>query len=89
MPARDRSKRKYGFGDHSAPTKRECLELVEKEKGVGSARLVNLMEIKLNYASRFFIVANRKLRYPSNLSLQPQCSSSNSHLLQSNTKHHL
>ena len=52
MPARDRSKRKYGFGDHSAPTKLECLELVEKEKEVGSARLADLMKIKLNHASK-------------------------------------
>ena len=34
MPASDRSKRKYGFGDHSAPTKREVLEIVERGRKV-------------------------------------------------------
>jgi len=52
MPARDRSKRKYGFGDHSAPTKREVLEIVERGKEVNSARLAELMKIDLNHASR-------------------------------------
>ena len=52
MPARDRSKRKYGFGDLTAPTKFECLELVEKEKVLGSARLAGLMKIGLNHASK-------------------------------------
>ncbi len=52
MPTRNRSKRKYGFGDHTAPTKLECLELVEKEKVVSSAMLTELMKIKLNHASR-------------------------------------
>ena len=52
MPARNRSKLKYGFGDLTAPTKLECLELVEKEKEVGSARLAELMKINLNHASR-------------------------------------
>lgn len=52
MPARDRSKRKYGFGDLTAPTKLECLELVEKEKEMGSARLAELMKVGLNHASR-------------------------------------
>ena len=49
---KDRSKRKYGFGDLTAPTKLECLELVEREKEVGSARLAELMKIDLSHASR-------------------------------------
>ncbi len=52
MPRRVRSKRKYGFGDLTAPTKFEVLELMEKEKEVGSSRLAELMGIKLNHASR-------------------------------------
>jgi len=38
MPARDRSKRKYGFGDLTAPTKLEVLELMEREKEITSER---------------------------------------------------
>lgn len=49
---KDRSKRKYGFGDLTAPTKLECLELVEKEKEAGSARIAELMGIPLNHASK-------------------------------------
>lgn len=49
---KDRSKRKYGFSDHTAPTKLECLELVEKEREMTSARLAELMKIDLNHASR-------------------------------------
>ncbi len=52
ISTRDRSKRKYGFSDHTAPTKLECLELVEKEKEVGSSRLAELMKIDLNHAAR-------------------------------------
>lgn len=52
MLIRDRSKRKYGFGDHTAPTKLECLEFVEKEKEAGSARMAELMRIPLSHASK-------------------------------------
>ncbi len=52
MPRRVKSKRKYGFGDLTAPTKFEVLEIAEKEKEMGSARLADLMGIKLNHASR-------------------------------------
>ncbi len=52
MHTRDRSKRKYGFGDLTAPTKLECLELVERENEVGSARIAKLMEIPLSHASK-------------------------------------
>lgn len=52
MPARDRSKRKYGFGDLTAPTKFETLEFVEKTKEMSSAKLADLMKISLNHAAR-------------------------------------
>ncbi len=52
MPMRAKSKRKYGFSDLTAPTKREVLELVEKEREMISARLADLMKINPNHASR-------------------------------------
>ncbi len=52
MLARDRSKRKYSFGDITAPTKLECLEFVEREKEMISSRLADLMKIDLNHASK-------------------------------------
>lgn len=52
MTHRDRTKRKYSFETITAPTKLEVLEFAEKEREITSAKLAQLMGIRLNHASR-------------------------------------